>query len=874
MGSDAPAKRMQQLRSSTLFWQAVLAGLIVSACLLNIALRSGGRPSQDSLGDRQGVATGQHSFVRRTKVQVCILSADFWGLDAAGGTATAYHLLAEVLAAHSSVSSVTFLGVSKHLLQCQLASNTTIHGSVKFTCLQKRHFLPQVVETYPYEQLSYAVLAWVREHEHQCDIIHAHEWGGVFDPLATWAAHHQLRPGLRLAVEPHGGHQWSTQGMRQRPMDMVSLRIDHHERMVLQLADYVLSPTAYMLASLRQRGWRLPPVQAVLPNVIPAAAIAANERVAKEIWRVAFFGRLEERKGIKMFVEAVSKVNITAHPNFEVFFVGAESQIDMIPSSKWLKKRTKAWPFPTHIMVNRPRIQALEVISQKGMLLVLCSTVDNMPFVVAEAAVMSIPFIVFDVGGVPEMLDPDLHADMLMAEPFQQSLTDTVQRALARGQWNTAVLTEAIATGKEQWENWHVDYSGRVTAFQQWDKQVRPVVARAAQSAKSKLLVVRLPAGGSQKSLELKRAVCRSSQAAQQHKHLLLLPAEYEYRDPIETPLRLEMLAEMAWTRFKHTMVGALTFGAVLPSGKQAYPSSPTWMLYDGTNAKCMENLPVLISTQTFCNEFLAEAQDFRNYQSWVLATMLGQAGINMHTWPEALFNLTSYGTLGASCRLIAVPSSRAISASVAANLYKDAQEMMRNLHVAPWPRPVASLRHDFFREQGHRGWQYLYKTLADGSITPMAWRTQNESGVQTQYWGCSTAYPNMKDFLVHPCAHVTGSVECCGAAKTGAIIRYKSYIANPHAKLILEYEVSPVCGDGLDFTVMLTGAETGDSILLFRQGHELTLDAPPDRQRIQRDINLRPDDTLDFVTHPRGSHDCDGVFIVDIQIWAKEQMM
>ena len=29
---------------------------------------------------------------------VCILSADFWGLKAAGGTATAYHLLAAVLA--------------------------------------------------------------------------------------------------------------------------------------------------------------------------------------------------------------------------------------------------------------------------------------------------------------------------------------------------------------------------------------------------------------------------------------------------------------------------------------------------------------------------------------------------------------------------------------------------------------------------------------------------------------------------------------------------------------------------------------------------------------------------------------------------------
>ena len=117
------------------------------------------------------------------------------------------------------------------------------------------------------------------------------------------------------------------------------------------------------------------------------------------------------------------------------------------------------------------------------------------------------------------------------------------------------------------------------------------------------------------------------------------------------------------------------------------------------------------------------------------------------------LFNLTSFGTVGGSCRLIAVPSSRAISASVAANLYKDAQEMMRNLHVAPWPRPVASLRHDFYKEQGHRGWQYMYMTLADGSITPMAWRAQNDSnGIEQQFWGCpTTTFPNIKEFLGAP---------------------------------------------------------------------------------------------------------------------------
>lgn len=77
-----------------------------------------------------------------------------------------------------------------------------------------------------------------------------------------------------------------------------------------------------------------------------------------------------------------------AHARVQVYIVGPESQIDMMPSSKWLTERTSRWSgFRTHLMINIKRDEALEIISAKGMLLVLCSMVDNMPYVVAEAAV-------------------------------------------------------------------------------------------------------------------------------------------------------------------------------------------------------------------------------------------------------------------------------------------------------------------------------------------------------------------------------------------------------------------------------------------------------------------------------------------------------
>ena len=50
-------------------------------------------------------------------------------------------------------------------------------------------------------------------------------------------------------------------------------------------------------------------------------------------------------------------------------------------------------------------------------------------------------------------------------------------------------------------------------------------------------------------------------------------------------------------------VIGALTFGVELPSGWQAFPSSPTWLLHDSGDAarRCFSNVPVLIRANTFC---------------------------------------------------------------------------------------------------------------------------------------------------------------------------------------------------------------------------------------------------------------------------------
>ena len=67
--------------------------------------------------------------------------------------------------------------------------------------------------------------------------------------------------------------------------------------------------------------------------------------------------------------------------------MGTEAKIDMRSSTVWLKEKTSNWLFKKHLKVGVKRDEALDILSSEGTLLVLCSLIDNMPYVVAEAAV-------------------------------------------------------------------------------------------------------------------------------------------------------------------------------------------------------------------------------------------------------------------------------------------------------------------------------------------------------------------------------------------------------------------------------------------------------------------------------------------------------
>lgn len=58
---------------------------------------------------------------------------------------------------------------------------------------------------------------------------------------------------------------------------------------------------------------------------------------------------------------------------------------------------------------------------------------------------------------------------------------------------------------------------------------------------------------------------------------------------------------------------------------------------------------------------------------------------------------------------------------------------------------------------------------------------------------------------------------------------------------------------------------------IFLRQGFEAAQRDSPQRQKVEFRFELHVGDWVDLVVWPRASHDCDGIYLVDMQLWEND---
>jgi glycosyltransferase involved in cell wall biosynthesis len=201
------------------------------------------------------------------------------------------------------------------------------------------------------------------------------------------------------------------------------------EQAAVELADVVVSPSAFLLEWMREQGWRLPERALVIPYFTRAGAtgetVSPRARPTPDpLRRFTFFGRIDDKKGLQVFAAALHRLEPRLLEGIELEFVGKTTRT-------WKRERVEALlPKAAEVVFAGALEQhdALERLSRPGTLVVMPSLQENSPNAVYECLERGIPFIASNVGGVPELVSGDV-----LFEPTPESLEAALRRVLSEG---------------------------------------------------------------------------------------------------------------------------------------------------------------------------------------------------------------------------------------------------------------------------------------------------------------------------------------------------------------------------------------------------------------------------------------------------------
>jgi len=268
------------------------------------------------------------------------------------------------------------------------------------------------------------------------DVVIAHEYGGpAYIPQRLRQLGLAFRQTL-FVTYCHGTGPWVKEVTGNTQISTEMLAHARLEQAAVELADVVVSPSAYLLEWMEERGWRLPKAR-VIPLVTRAAASGRpkhrghDDNGGGRVERLVYFGRLEERKGIRPFVAALNTLPPGLLSGVELEFLGGSSKHwDPARVTAQLSERTKAAFAQVSFETELGRDEALARLDRPGTLAVMPSLAENSPNVVYECLEQGIPFLASTGGGIGELVAGE-DRERVLFEPTVDGISTALQRALA-----------------------------------------------------------------------------------------------------------------------------------------------------------------------------------------------------------------------------------------------------------------------------------------------------------------------------------------------------------------------------------------------------------------------------------------------------------
>jgi glycosyltransferase involved in cell wall biosynthesis len=366
----------------------------------------------------------------------CIVTPDFIGPIKNGGIGTACYELASFLSGDLGAKvTILFTG--------PMINNDARHWKAHYASTKGWSFVWLDDESPQKGGLSfYNNTPWFVERARRIDVwlrdrvfdqIHFQEWqaNGFCAAQAKEQGIAHLQTFITCTV--HSPHQWINEGARAFPTKGIEDLLQHYcERYSACKADLTVFPSRHMLEWAQSKKWT-PQSFCIAPYVYQTTASQSQRRDdVRPIEELCFFGRLESRKGLELYLSALEVVINTKGTRFlpRLSFLGKVGVVNGMNAKDYLEEFARKHDLKINVLTSFDAASAIAYLgSDAGRVAVTPSLVDNLPYTVIECVEKNIPILASAVGGIPEIIASKQH----LFEPRLASLVTKIVDSIERG---------------------------------------------------------------------------------------------------------------------------------------------------------------------------------------------------------------------------------------------------------------------------------------------------------------------------------------------------------------------------------------------------------------------------------------------------------
>jgi len=228
-----------------------------------------------------------------------------------------------------------------------------------------------------------------------------------------------------LLVRLHNPTRWCCESSNRR-MGEKELLVDYCERYAFENADIQLVRSGKLMQAMRESGWKIR--QDARVTDIPGPEMASDftsRGVSTNELEIVYFGRLEQRKGLDLFVAAADQFATT----YGLTFLGIDIEDESGCLVSEILKEDRLSP-KSKFIVDADRFSALNYLREGNRIAIMPYRGTGAAYATRECALLGLPFLA-TLDCVDEELrqDPDLR-DNLLFQPTEKSLSACLHKYL------------------------------------------------------------------------------------------------------------------------------------------------------------------------------------------------------------------------------------------------------------------------------------------------------------------------------------------------------------------------------------------------------------------------------------------------------------